>query len=114
MKAAPGLRGRAWTAEDDDRRTSLIEASVSIDLIAAEMKRTTQSVKYRAHVEVLIEEVRAMRDTQYEMMQELKGVKTALSAVIATSLDNISYDVRRTISDAAERIVDAFQEKRYG
>ena len=49
MKPAPGLKGRTWTAEDDVRLKSLIEASVSIDLIAAKMKRTTQSVKYRAN-----------------------------------------------------------------
>ena len=48
MKPAPGLKGRAWTAEDDDRLKSLIEASVSIDLIAAKMKRTTQGVRHRA------------------------------------------------------------------
>jgi hypothetical protein len=48
MKPAPGLKGRAWTAEDDDRLKSLIEASVSIHLVAAKMKRTTQGVKYRA------------------------------------------------------------------
>jgi hypothetical protein len=50
MKPAPGLKGQVWTAEDDERLKSLIEASVSIDLIAAEMKRTTQGVKSRAHV----------------------------------------------------------------
>jgi hypothetical protein len=49
MKPAPSLKFRAWTAEDDARLKSLIEASVSIDLIAAEMKRTTQSVKRRAY-----------------------------------------------------------------
>ena len=48
MKPAPGLKGRAWTADDDDRLKSLIEASVSIDLIAAKMKRTTQGVRHRA------------------------------------------------------------------
>ena len=49
MKSAPSLKGRAWTAEDDDRLKSMIEASVSIDLIAAKMKRTTRAVKSRAH-----------------------------------------------------------------
>ncbi len=49
MKPAPGLKYRAWTAEDDDRLKSLIEASVSIDLIATEMKRTSHGVKSRAH-----------------------------------------------------------------
>jgi hypothetical protein len=48
MKPAPGLKGRVWTAEDDERLKFLIEASVSIHLIAAKMKRTTQAVKYRA------------------------------------------------------------------
>ena len=48
MKPAPGLKGRAWTAEDDERLKSLVEASVSIHLVAAKMKRTTQGVKYRA------------------------------------------------------------------
>jgi hypothetical protein len=41
-------KGRAWTAEDDASLKSLIEASVSFDIIAAKMKRTTQSVKRRA------------------------------------------------------------------
>ena len=50
MKSAPGLKFRPWTAEDDDRLKSLIEASVSTDLIAAELKRTTMGVKSRAHV----------------------------------------------------------------
>ena len=50
MKPTPGLKVRAWTAEDDDRLRSLIEASVSIDLIAAKMKRTTKGVRNRAHV----------------------------------------------------------------
>ena len=49
MKPTPGLKGRAWTAEDDERLKSLIEASVSIDLVAAKMKRTTQAVKWRAN-----------------------------------------------------------------
>jgi hypothetical protein len=49
MKPASGLKGRAWTAEDDERLKSLIEASTSIDLIAAKMKRTTKGVKSRAH-----------------------------------------------------------------
>ena len=49
MKSAPGLKFRPWTAEDDERLKSLIEASVSIHLVAAKMKRTTQSVKRRAY-----------------------------------------------------------------
>jgi hypothetical protein len=49
MTSGPDLKGRAWTAEDDDRLKSLIEASMSIHLIAAKMKRTTQAVKYRAN-----------------------------------------------------------------
>ena len=32
-------KGRAWTAEEDDRLKSLIEASVSFDIIAAKMKK---------------------------------------------------------------------------
>jgi hypothetical protein len=49
MKIEPRLKGRAWTAEDDVRLKSLIEASVSIDLVAAKMKRTDQAVKWRAN-----------------------------------------------------------------
>jgi hypothetical protein len=49
MKPTPGLKGRAWTAEDDDRLKSLIEAGVSTDLGAAKMKRTIQAVKWRAN-----------------------------------------------------------------
>jgi hypothetical protein len=48
VKPAPRQKGRIWTAEDDDRLKSLIEANLSIDLIAAKMKRTIQGVKYRA------------------------------------------------------------------
>ena len=39
----------ARTSEDEASLKSLIEANVSIDLIAEEMKRTTQSVKKRAY-----------------------------------------------------------------
>jgi hypothetical protein len=49
MKPAPGLKFRAWTAEEDERLKSLIETSVSIDLIAEKMKKTTQGVRSRAH-----------------------------------------------------------------
>ena len=47
-EATAGPQGLTWTAEDDVRLKSVIEANMSIDLIAAEMKRTTQGVKYRA------------------------------------------------------------------
>ena len=49
MKEVPGLKYRAWTAEDDDRLKSLFEANVSVDLIAAKMKRTAHGVNGRAH-----------------------------------------------------------------
>ena len=49
MKPTPGLKGRSWTAEDDERLKSPIEAGVSIDLVAAKMKRTIQAVKWRAN-----------------------------------------------------------------
>jgi hypothetical protein len=49
MKEAPGLKYRAWTAEEDVRLKSLFEANVSIDLIATEMKRTIQGIKRRAY-----------------------------------------------------------------
>jgi len=49
MKTPPGLKFRAWTAEDDSRLKSLFEASVSIDLIATKMKRSTKGIKSRAH-----------------------------------------------------------------
>jgi hypothetical protein len=48
MKPAPGLKGRSWTAEDDALLKSLIESSVSIDFIAAKMKKTTLGVRHRA------------------------------------------------------------------
>jgi hypothetical protein len=48
MKLSPRLKGQAWTAEDDACLKSLIEANVSLDIIAAKMKRTTQGVKRRA------------------------------------------------------------------
>jgi hypothetical protein len=49
MKPAPSLKGRSWSAEDDERLKSLIEAGVSIHLVAAKMKRTIQAVKWRAN-----------------------------------------------------------------
>ena len=49
MKSAPRFKGGRWTAEDDQRLKFLIEASVSMDLIAAKMKKTTQAVKWRAN-----------------------------------------------------------------
>jgi hypothetical protein len=45
----PENSNNKWTAEDDVRLKSLIEASVSIDLVAAKMKRTIQAVKWRAN-----------------------------------------------------------------
>jgi hypothetical protein len=45
----PGNSNNKWTPEEDARLKSLIEASVSMDLIAAKMKRTTQAVKWRAN-----------------------------------------------------------------
>jgi hypothetical protein len=49
MKPAPRLKGRVWTADEDVRLKSLvIEANMSLDLIAAEMKRPIQGVKSRA------------------------------------------------------------------
>ena len=44
----PENSNKKWTPVEDARLKSLIEASVSMDLIAAKMKRTTQAVKYRA------------------------------------------------------------------
>jgi uncharacterized coiled-coil DUF342 family protein len=56
----------------------------------------------------LIEEVRAMRETQYEMMQEIKELRVAIPAV-AKAVDDMSFDVRDSISGAAERIVEALE-----
>jgi hypothetical protein len=50
MKLHPRLKGRRWTAEDDDRLKSLIEANMSTHLIAAKMKRTTLGVQNRARL----------------------------------------------------------------
>jgi hypothetical protein len=50
MKLHPRIKGRRWTAEDDDRLKSLLEAGAPLHLIAAMMKRTTEGVKSRAHV----------------------------------------------------------------
>jgi hypothetical protein len=50
MKLHPRLKGRRWTAEDDDRLKILIKDGASLHLIAAMMKRTTEGVKSRAHV----------------------------------------------------------------
>jgi hypothetical protein len=38
-----------WTPEEDARLKSLIEANMSIDLIAAKLKRSIQAVKWRAN-----------------------------------------------------------------
>ena len=45
----PENSNKKWTPVEDARLKSLIEASVSMDLIAAKMKRTTQAVKWRAN-----------------------------------------------------------------
>jgi hypothetical protein len=44
----PENSNNKWTPEEDARLKTLIEANMSIHLIAAKMKRTTQAVKYRA------------------------------------------------------------------
>jgi hypothetical protein len=49
MKLHPRIKGRRWTAEDDDRLKSLIEANMSTHLIAAKMKRTTHGKWSREH-----------------------------------------------------------------
>ena len=41
--------GHPWTTEEDERLRSMVVANVSIDLIAEEMKRTIQAVKWRAN-----------------------------------------------------------------
>jgi hypothetical protein len=48
MNLGPRLKGQPWTAEDDARLKSMMEASMSMHLIAAKMKRTPQGVKSRA------------------------------------------------------------------
>jgi hypothetical protein len=50
MKLHPRIKGRRWTAEDDDRLKSLLESGAPLHLIAAMMERTTEGVKSRAHV----------------------------------------------------------------
>ena len=47
MKPAPGLKGQAWTAEDDARLKSMIEANMSCDLIAEKLKRSVAGAKAR-------------------------------------------------------------------
>lgn len=53
----------------------------------------------------LLEEVRAMRETQLEMQGEFRAVMAALTKAIGES----SFDVRQSISGAAERIVEALE-----
>ena len=45
----PENSNKKWTPVEDARLKSLIEASVSMDLIAEKLKRTTQAVKWRAN-----------------------------------------------------------------
>jgi hypothetical protein len=45
----PENSNKKWIPVKNARLKSLIEASVSMDLIAAKMKRTTQAVKWRAN-----------------------------------------------------------------
>jgi hypothetical protein len=40
--------GHLWTAEDDERLRSMAEANVSLHLVAAKLKRSTESVRARA------------------------------------------------------------------
>jgi hypothetical protein len=39
-----------WTTEEDERLRSMVVANMSIDLIAAKMKRTTEGVRARARI----------------------------------------------------------------
>ena len=45
MKLGPRLKGLLWSAEEDVRLKSLIEANTSIDLIAAKLKRSVPAHK---------------------------------------------------------------------
>jgi hypothetical protein len=50
MKSAPGLKFRPWTAEDDARLKSMIEANMSCHVVAAKLKRSVTGVKGRLSV----------------------------------------------------------------
>jgi hypothetical protein len=41
---------KLWTPEEDKRLKSLIETSISLDLVAAKLQRSVSAVKNRAHV----------------------------------------------------------------
>jgi hypothetical protein len=40
-------RGHPWTAEDDQRLRSMVEANISIHLIAAKLNRSTEGIRSR-------------------------------------------------------------------
>jgi hypothetical protein len=46
----PENANNKWTPEEDARLKSLIEANMSIDLIAAKLKRSVSATRYRAAV----------------------------------------------------------------
>jgi protoporphyrinogen oxidase len=41
---------KLWTPEEDERLRSLIETSISLNLVAAKLQRSVSAVKNRAHV----------------------------------------------------------------
>jgi hypothetical protein len=41
---------KLWTSEEDERLKSLIETSISLNLVAAKLQRSISAVKNRAHV----------------------------------------------------------------
>jgi protoporphyrinogen oxidase len=41
---------KLWTPEEDERLKSLIETSISLNLVAAKLQRSVSAVKNRAHV----------------------------------------------------------------
>ena len=41
---------KLWTPEEDKRLKSLIETSISLDLVAVKLQRSVSAVKNRAHV----------------------------------------------------------------
>jgi hypothetical protein len=41
---------KLWTPEEDERLKSLIETSISLNLVAAKLQRSVSAVKNRVHV----------------------------------------------------------------
>jgi hypothetical protein len=66
---------KLWTPEEDERLKSLIETSISLNLVAAKLQRSVSAVKNRAHVLKI-----SVKRTSFGQRGNDKHATTALDA----------------------------------